>query len=487
MVPKTLPPLSIALTLLRTGVGWDQKDLAVAAGTSPGVISDYERAFRRKLSREKLEDLVGIMGLPPEAIDRALHFLAWLHSAAQAPEPGGESFESQRRQIEAIAAGTTQMVTEVLTRITLGGRATLARDQARGLWERLKRRPAGQRRAVVEEALEFRSWALCELVCAESVEAAADDADRSMELAELALLIATLGLGEQSWRWRLQGYAWAHLGNARRVKGDLPGADQAFLESDRLWEAGAPGDPGLLNGARRLGQKATLRRYQGHFTEALALLDQGLAEGAGDVTAKLLINKANTLELAGDYLTAIEVLQRMEPLLKEERGPRPLWLHQFSLASNLCHAGRPAEAQELLPGLRVLALQLGNGLDSLRLRWLEGRIAAGMGRREEALEALSQVRVELVAKGIAYDAALATLQMAALYLEQGRTGEVKALARQMAPIFKAQGVHQEALAALKLFCQAAEREAATPEMIYRMIQYLCRARHNSYLRFEIQA
>ena len=94
------------------------------------------------------------------------------------------------------------------------------------------------------------------------------------------------------------------------------------------------------------------------------------------------------------------------------------------------------------------------------------------------------MREKFAARGIAYDAALATLELAALYLEQRRTWEVKTLARQMAPIFHAQGVHREALAALRLFCEAAEKEAATVELALRVTEYLYRARHNPLLRFE---
>ena len=90
-------------------------------------------------------------------------------------------------------------------------------------------------------------------------------------------------------------------------------------------------------------------------------------------------------------------------------------------------------------------------------------------------------------KGIAYDAALASLEVAVLYLEEDRTGEVKALAREMAPIFKAQGVHKEALASLRLFCEAASRGEATAELTRRVLEYLNKARQNPRLRFREDA
>jgi tetratricopeptide (TPR) repeat protein len=336
---------------------------------------------------------------------------------------------------------------------------------------------------LVEDAQEFRSWALCELICAESIKAAADKADRAVELAELAVLIAELAPGEETWRWRLQGYAWAHLGNARRVRTDWPRAEEAFAHAGPLWQAGAPGDPGLLSEVQVLSLEASLRIDQHRLAEAATLLDRALAADPGALRTNLLIKRARLLEWAGDYEVALATLRQVEPLPPDRREPRVVWLLRIHPAFNLCHLGRFAAAEELLPEIRALTAQLDNELDSLRLRWLEGRVAAGLGRAEEAREALSQVRAGFAARGIAYDAALATLELAVLHLEQGRTREVKVLARQMAPIFKAQGVHREALAALKLFCQAAAKEAATVQLARRLVEYLYRAQHRPELRF----
>ena len=100
------------------------------------------------------------------------------------------------------------------------------------------------------------------------------------------------------------------------------------------------------------------------------------------------------------------------------------------------------------------------------------------------MAALEQVRGEFTTREIAYDAALVSLELAVLYLEDGRTSEVRILARQMLWIFRAQGVHREALAALKLFCEAAEREQATVDFARRVAEYLERARHNPDLPFK---
>jgi hypothetical protein len=61
---------------------------------------------------------------------------------------------------------------------------------------------------------------------------------------------------------------------------------------------------------------------------------------------------------------------------------------------------------------------------------------------------------------------------------QGRTAEVKLLARELTKVFKSKGVHREALAGLQLFKTAAEREEATAELARRVLGYLFRARHD---------
>jgi hypothetical protein len=56
----------------------------------------------------------------------------------------------------------------------------------------------------------------------------------------------------------------------------------------------------------------------------------------------------------------------------------------------------------------------------------------------------------------------------------------------MLEIFKAQKVEREALAALKIFCDAAKRETATVELARRLVKFLYRAQHDPELRFEAE-
>lgn len=483
-MPRPIPPaLSVTLTFLRTAQGWTQKELARALGMSVKALSFYERG-RSVLTRGMLETMVRTLGLEPEAIDLVLSAIQQIRASMDPPGSPVGPTPGERRSIEQATADVAHVARSGLTRSFQAPRLRQARQEAQELWTYLKGRPAEDRRVLVEGAGEYRSWALCERLCAESEKAAATDVGRAVELGELAVRVADLLPGEESWRRPFQGYAWAHLGNARRVASDLPGAEEAFVWVRKLWQGGIPGVPGLLPEGRVLDLEASLRRGQRRFGEALKLHDQALAVTRPADQGYILLNQAFTLEQAGSYERSAETLRQAALRVEARREPRLWFALRFQLTVNLCHLGRYAETETLIPEVRRLATQLGNDLDLIRVLWLEGRVAAGLGKPEEAIVALSRVREEFIARGIAYDAALASLELAAYHLERGRAGEVKRLAKQMAPIFQAQGIHREALAALRLFCRAAEQQEVTVEMARRLIEYLHLARHDPKLQFK---
>jgi hypothetical protein len=44
------------------------------------------------------------------------------------------------------------------------------------------------------------------------------------------------------------------VSRAKRVRGDVDGAGEALSTARKLWQAGAPGDPGLLSPPELLGE-----------------------------------------------------------------------------------------------------------------------------------------------------------------------------------------------------------------------------------------
>jgi tetratricopeptide (TPR) repeat protein len=465
-----------ALTLLhlREKHRWSQKKLAAARG-----LSDYRRISRfetgeNQLSRQELYVLAGLLGDSREAVD-ALLFTDSLITASP-PEPASPvaltPAELRRIDRAVIADGWTRAadLRAKLIADKKRRKAAAAHREAGELWARLKTLSRPARREVVADAPEFQSWALAVRLCEESRRAAANDPQEALHLADLALWIAGRVEGEE-FRSRLRGYVWAHRANALRVGGHLDKAAEAFVRAWELWKAGASVDAGLLPEWRMLSLEATLRRVEHRFTEALELLARA-EEGAGGEPAALaaiLLKKEFVYEQMGDLDAALAALAEAAPYVKISGDARLLWVLRFETAKAFCGLERYEEAATLVPGVRELAERLGNKLDIVRVVWLAARVAAGQGRREDAIAGLEQVRREFADRPIPYDAALSSLELSVLYLEEGRTGAVKALAREMGAIFKSQGIAREALASLSVFFEAAQKETATVELARRVI------------------
>ena len=207
-------PFAVAIAWLRALRGWDQTELAAAAGMLASAISRYERG-KRSPTRKTLDRLAAAAGLPGPAVDRLLGWIR-LAQAALGTMPNESTCADQEAAMEKLTQGRAGFVGSATALILadlslnedrqrrLAAPVAADRQQAPELWARLARRTNAQRVLLVEESAEFRSWALCELVCEESVKAAAESAGRAVELAQLALAIAERAPGEESWRCGLQ-------------------------------------------------------------------------------------------------------------------------------------------------------------------------------------------------------------------------------------------------------------------------------------------
>ncbi|HEX7181964.1 MAG TPA: helix-turn-helix domain-containing protein [Thermoanaerobaculia bacterium] len=486
-MPKVLPELGVAVGNLRRNLGWSAAELAEKLNIPPNTLSDYERD-QRKLSRRKALELIAPMGLDAGALEEAVESVRKTREWGKAGYPAGPAeAEEQKNRVEdmlrRLGTNMAEAFRPVVRLLLVDLRAEADWQLARGYWLQLARRPQERRLEMIRKSRQYGLWTLSALACAESIKAAADNAQQAVELAELAVEIAERVRTEPLFRQRLQGYARFHLANALRVAGDLRRSDVALGKAKKLWSQGEAGDPGLLSEARVLSLEASLRIEQRRLGEALDLIEQALAVDQCELKPDLLVIRARALEQTGDYEGAIATLSQAAPLVTRSNR-RLQCILQFNLVGNLCHVKRFEEAAPLLDEVRALAVELGKGLDLLRTRWLQGWLAAGLGRRDEAMATLAKVCDDFAELGIAYDALLAALELAVLYLEEGRTVEVKDLAIRLAPFFKAQGVHREALAALQLFREAAQSETLTVELARQLADYLYRARHNPDLRFE---
>jgi len=356
--------------------------------------------------------------------------------------------------------------------------AALARSRAEAprLLEEIAALPQ-DRLALLHANPRFVSWGLCELLVRKSCQAAPEQASEALYLADLAVRVADLIPGgepfEEQWVYQLRSLASAGLANARRVLGDLPAAEKSFERADSWWEAGSAGIGDVLGYEPiLLDLKAPLRTAQRRFPEALKLLDRAVDLFLGGqpehrdphLAGRSLISKAFMLIEMGSSESAILSLKKANGLIDPERDPRLLLCVRHNLVDNLSKMGRHTVAADLLPDLQTLAKAQGSTLDRLRLNWVEGRVADGLGKHDQARELLTAVRQTFLAEGNAFDAALATLDLVISYLKQGKAAEVRDLADEMVIVFRDLGVSREALAAVLLFQEAARRETATADL-----------------------
>jgi tetratricopeptide (TPR) repeat protein len=367
------------------------------------------------------------------------------------------------------------------------------RREARRNGERLRVLPYREQTALVEKEEALQSWALAELLCDDSAQAVAEGrAADALQCAKVALRIAGLAREGESWRARLESYAWSHLANAHRALSDLREAEETFRHAEVLWMEGAASQPGPLDSARSLRLESLLRKAQKRFKEGLDLLSraQTIAQPAEELVIR--IQKGAFLGISDRWSDAVRELLRAGSALNARHPPRLRLDFTFNLLVCLIHSGNLSEAEKILGEARKLAETQGTAVDRTRLRWQEARIAAGLQRTQAARTAFIEARHALAAHGLPYDAALATFELAALHAEeraeQGHAAEVKELARELASLTGSapvETVARESQATIKLFCRLIEKDSLDPQQVRRFAEDFRRTAGDPSLRLEI--
>jgi tetratricopeptide (TPR) repeat protein len=356
--------------------------------------------------------------------------------------------------------------------------AVLEGPQASELFARLRDLPFDEQLGLVTDDEAFQIWGVCQLLLKESLEAAFEDAGRAINFAELGVKVAqTLGDAyDPHWVFDLRARAYAYLGNAQRVLGELRSAETAFREAEAFLARSMTGND--LVRAEVIYLKSSLRRAQRRLGEAMEMVERALtlyrgqddSQGLGNA----LLKRAKILEELGDAEGAIASLREAigiaEPLSHLDLYAR------YNLLNALAAVSRYAEADQLLSEVRETFDRGGRPLDRLRLRWTEGKLSLGLGRLPEAEESFRQVQEEFLVRGMGYDAALVSLDLAILYAREHRTEDLKRLAAEILQVFESRDVHREAVATLILFQSACEEERLSAELASQLATLLQRER-----------
>lgn len=354
------------------------------------------------------------------------------------------------------------------------------RAEAIAKLEELSRHPLPRQITLVRNSRRFRSWALCEQLIQEGFRQRFDDPDQALERTQLAIEVAER-VPEQEYGKALvrdlQGRAHSYLGNALRVSSDFQAAEQAFRTARNL----------LLEGTGDPLEKALLLRFEGHLAVALRRFElaPGLYDQAHEIyrqcgeksaEAMVLLDKGYAYATADRPADAVTYLEEGLLRLDQDAEPRRALAARHNLIVCLNDSGRHEEALRRLDELRPSYRQLGDRLNLLRLRWLEGQVLERLERTFPAEEALLDAREGFMARGNAWESALVALDLAALFARTQRPREVRRIATEILPVFESRRVGRETVAALIAFHQAAQLEQVNVAMVRELASAIRGAR-----------
>lgn len=315
-----------------------------------------------------------------------------------------------------------------------------------------------------------RDRARCEAYLEQCRSLRHSDPEAAVLLARMAVTVAEHLAADTAEEARavvdLQASTLAELGNTRRVAGDYTGAETDLARAlDRAGQG--TGDPLLL--ARIMDLNASIYTSQRRFGEAFRLLDWTheiyLAHGDAHWAGRTLISKGVAAGYALEAEEAIRLIGEGLHLINPRRDPRLVLAGVHSLIYFLVDGSRFAEAKRLIDLSRELYTAYGGPFEQLKARWVEGRIAVGLKDDATAEEVFREVRAAFEANGLPCEAALAALDLAAVWLRQGRTGEIRELIDQTVAIFRARQIRREAIGALLMLREACEKQQATAALL----------------------
>jgi transcriptional regulator with XRE-family HTH domain len=195
--------LKLLVRVLRELREWDQAEMAAAAGVDVSSISHYETG-RTVPPRRTLERLAAAVGLQMSFVETCLLPMLSAARAVTAPFTAESADDLEQNAVElgrALAGAAHSTLAAFLAELDAADRPPWERTgppspddriEAADLWERLKPRSAEERRFLVENCREFQVRALAERLRDESEK---EEADRALELAQLARRVAELAPG----------------------------------------------------------------------------------------------------------------------------------------------------------------------------------------------------------------------------------------------------------------------------------------------------
>lgn len=308
------------------------------------------------------------------------------------------------------------------------------------------------------------------------------------EEAELRVRAALSALNKsdsaRALRAPLLAKAHSYDGNLHRIFGRHALAWRS-LEQAREWVVQCESEDGIE--AEIAWHEGALLRDACRYPEAIEKLEYAVGcsklSGGEEVQDEALVTLGITYGEAGRLDDSIRSLESvLARRAKWEFRPELYLATVQSLALRYVHVGQPEKARAMLHDIRTVAEDLGQHMNLLRVTWLEAEICHEEGNRVGAATRYREVQEGFLAKGIPYDAALASLSLAELHLEHDDTVAAAELAEELIPIFQTKGIHREATAAGLILVESLRREKATVDQVRQVAETVRASRSGSAVK-----
>lgn len=341
---------------------------------------------------------------------------------------------------------------------------------AEALLTELDRRPRGRQEELVLSDARFAEPQLVRCLIERSHDSRYEDPETMLHWAYLARIAAErvepASAGSGPRLADLKARAWSQYGNALRVAGRLRESQEAMGVANGHLQEGTR-DPVLR--ARIWEQMASLHTFQRSFDEAIDTLKQAEEVyrelGETHALARTLVQEAIACLYAGEPETAVTLLNRAVPLIDQEEDPHLLFAACHNIVRCYIDLDQPEQALSLLFDAQELFSEFKDSLLVLRAAWQQGQLLRDMGHLRAAESALLRARKGFMERDLAYEVAVVSLDLSAVYVKLGSVAELKQTLVEILPIFRALGVDREALGSVLQLQKIAGQEHQALELI----------------------
>lgn len=329
--------------------------------------------------------------------------------------------------------------------------------------------------ATVKADWAFHTFGLYDRLLEASRWAMRSEPAEAVDIVQLAILVAEHLDPTKLGRERiadLRAHAWAQLGNTQRIASNFDGARSAFNEAWRILED--EGTNEAIDRASILVLEASYMKDVGEFELAESALQDALEvhrrHGDPHQQGRILLKMGDAI----GYIKpeqALIYLKKALSLIDVAREPRLelCALHDFSWF--LADTGKPEEALAILERARPLYHQFPDDFTQLRLHWLEGKIAHGLEKYDEAEHIFAQLWEELRVRNLNQEVVLVSIELAQVLTRKGENARAAELAAQCFSIMMNWGLHNDALAAWIVFQDALTQGAAEGNVFEKIEAY----------------